>query len=137
MTPSFVSAILENKASYAVARVLLTLPFWASGLAKLIDFQGGAAEMEHYGFTPGAIFNIAVIIVQLGGSLLVILNRAAWLGAGALGVFTALTILLVHTFWTKEGESAMISMFFALEHIGMIGGLILATILSIKTSPAA
>jgi len=134
MTPQPISSILENRFTFLIARILLTLPFWASGLSKLIMFDQGVAEMEHFGFTPGVVFNIAVIVTQLGGSLLVILNRATWLGAGALAVFTALTILLVHTFWNKEGEAAMISMFFALEHISVIGGLILVSILAQRDS---
>jgi len=130
MTPQAIRQLLLSPATFILARILLTLPFWASGLAKLIDFQGGVAEMDHYGFTPGAVFNTATVITQLGGSLLIIFNRFTWLGAGALGIFTALTILLVHNFWAQEGDMAMIHMFFALEHIGMIGGLILVSILS-------
>lgn len=74
-----------------LARILLTFMYWASGLSKLIDFNGGVAEMQHFGLEPAVAFNIAVIVTQIGGSLLVILNRYAWLGAGALAVFTALT----------------------------------------------
>lgn len=130
MTPQGIRRLLNSPATFVLARILLTLPFWSSGLVKLIDFSGGVAEMEHYGFTPGIAFNVATIIVQLGGSLLIIFNRFTWLGAGALGIFTGLTILLVHNFWAKEGEMAMIHMFLALEHIGMIGGLILVAILA-------
>ncbi|WBV43065.1 DoxX family protein [Pseudoroseomonas cervicalis] len=113
-----------------LARILLTFPFWGSGLAKLIDFQGGTAEMAHFGFQPAALVNIAVIVTQLGGSALIILNRWTWLGAGALGVFTALTIPLVHRFWALEGERAIIAFHTATEHVGMIGALVVVSILA-------
>jgi len=129
--PDIIEHLLRNRAVAAAARLLLTLPFWASGLAKLIDFQSGVAEMARFQLEPAAMFNVATIIVQLGGSLLVILNRCAWLGAGALGVFTALTIPIVHHFWSMTEEPfRTIAFHTAAEHIGMIGALIIVSILA-------
>ena len=42
---------------------------------------------------------VAVAAVQIVGSALIIWGRAAWLGAGMLGIFTALTIPIAHA-WT-------------------------------------
>jgi transmembrane protein len=106
-----------------LARTVLTYMFWASGLAKLIGFQAGVAEMAHFGLEPAVAFNIAVIITQLGGSALIILNRWTWLGAGALAVFTALTIPIAHTFWTMEEPFKTMEFYTVMEHISAIGGL--------------
>jgi transmembrane protein len=106
-----------------LARVVLTFGFWASGLSKLIDFQGGIAEMAQFGLEPAVAFNIATIVTQLVGSVLIILNRWTWLGAGALGVFTALTIPLVHHFWTMEEPLRTTEFYVVMEHITVIGGL--------------
>jgi transmembrane protein len=106
-----------------LARTVLTFMYWASGLSKLIDFNGGVAEMAHFGLEPASAFNIAVIITQLGGSALVILNRWTWLGAGALAVFTALTIPIAHTFWTMEEPMKTLEFYVVMEHITVIGGL--------------
>jgi len=135
MTPQWIAAILSSRVTEFVARVLLTFPFWGSGLAKLIDFSGGVGEMEHFGLTPGWVYNVATIIVQLGGSALIIFNRMTWLGAGALGAFTALTIPLVHAFWRLEGERGIVAFHTATEHVGMIGGLILVSILAHLRTP--
>jgi transmembrane protein len=78
------------------ARVVLYLPFWWSGLTKLGDFSGGMAEMAGLGLSPAWFFNALTIVVQLGGSLLVIANVLTWLGAGTLGVFTLLATVLAH-----------------------------------------
>jgi transmembrane protein len=134
--PTSIANLLDHRWFTVLARVVLTFAFWGSGLSKLIDFQGGVAEMASLGFEPAPLFNIAVLIVQLGGSLLVILNRWTWLGAGALAVFTALTIPLVHDFWSMQGEEAMVHFFFATEHVTVIGGLMLAAILSRRSVPA-
>jgi transmembrane protein len=125
------AAKLMNARWFAVlARVLVTFPYWSSGISKTVDFQAGVAEMTLYGLHPPLVFNIAVIVCMLLGSALVIANRAVWVGAGALGVFTALTIPIVHDFWTMSGEEARTELFFVVEHIGLIGGLMLAALLS-------
>jgi transmembrane protein len=125
-----IRSILNSGVVEVVARILLCFPFWGSGLAKLIDFQGGVAEMAMFGLNPPVMFNIATVIVQLAGSALVIFNRWTWLGAGALGVFTALTIPLVHHFWSLEGERGIVAFHTATEHVGMIGALVVVAILS-------
>ena len=61
------------------------MTFWWSGLTKLLDFSGGTAEMAAFGLEPAWLFNALTIFVQLGGSLLVILNRIQTLGG--VGVF--------------------------------------------------
>jgi transmembrane protein len=118
-----VSAITGSTWFGYLARIVLTFGFWASGLAKLIDFQGGVAEMAHFGLEPAVAFNIATIITQLGGSLLVILNRWTWLGAGALAVFTALTIPIAHSFWTMEEPFKTMEFHVVMEHITVIGAM--------------
>lgn len=121
------------------ARVALTLPFWGSGVAKLVDFDAGVGEMAHFGLEPAIVFNLATVIVQLGGSLLIIANRLVWLGAGALGVFTGLTIVLVHHFWSMTDEPfRTIALHTATEHVGIIGGLIAIAVLAARSrAPAA
>lgn len=107
-----------------LARVVLTFMFWASGLAKLIDFSGGMAEMAHFGLQPAAFFNAATVAVQILGSLLIILNIRAWIGALALAAFTAATIPIAHTFWTMEEPMRTVEFYVVMEHISIIGGLL-------------
>ncbi|MBY0532461.1 MAG: DoxX family protein [Xanthobacteraceae bacterium] len=128
--PRIIARLLDWPAFAITARAVLTFPFWASGFSKLFDFGAGVAEMQQYGLEPAAPFNVAVIVTLLAGSASVIANRWLWLGAGALAVFTALTIPIVHTFWKFEGERAQTALFFVTEHISMIGGLMLAALLS-------
>lgn len=132
-----ITTLLRQPAITLLARVALTFPFWVSGLAKLIDFPAGVAEMAHFGLEPAAAFNTATIMVQLGGSMLVITGRHAWLGAGALAFFTALTIPLVHHFWSLTEEPfRTIAFHTATEHVGMIGGLLGIAILSAHATRA-
>lgn len=127
---NIVDKILDSRWAWRVARLLLAVVFLSSGLAKLIDFQGGLAEMRAAGLEPDWLFNIATIAVLLGGSALLLLDRALWLGAGALVVFLLLTILVVHRFWALPEPQAKAAMFWALEHISLVGGLVAAAIAS-------
>lgn len=121
-----------------VSRILLTFIFWSSGLAKLFDFQAAVAEMEHFGVLPAAPMAMAVIFVQLTGSALIISGRHVWLGAGALAVFTIMTIPIAHAFWQMTGEKAFMEMMFAFEHITVVGGLmVVATVATaVKSVPS-
>ncbi len=93
--------------------------------------------MSHFGLEPAWLFNSLTIVAQLTGSALIILKRGTWFGAGMLGVFTFLTIPIVHAFWRLEGERAITAFHTAGEHMGMIGALVLVSILAARSRPAA
>ncbi|TBV06947.1 DoxX family protein [Stutzerimonas kirkiae] len=127
---SYIDNALDSRWLWITARILLAVVFLSSGLAKLIDFQGGLAEMRAAGLEPDWLFNIATIVVLLGGSVLLLLDRALWLGSGALALFLLLTIVVVHRFWALPEPQAKEAMFWALEHTTVVGGLIAAAIAS-------
>lgn len=130
-----IGPLLRAPATAAAARVVLCLPFWWSGLSKVLDFSGGTAKMSALGMEPAWLFNALTIFVQLGGSLLVILNRWTWLGAGALGVFTVLASVLAHQFWTLDGIERVRELNTFLEHLAIISGFVLVAILGVSMSP--
>ncbi|SFR96653.1 DoxX family protein [Sphingomonas jatrophae] len=124
-----VHTLLRDERFAITATLLLTLPYWSSGLGKLFDLDGALAEAGHFGLQPAAAVVGLTILVQIGGSLLLIAGRWAWLGAGALGVFTALATLIAHPFWRVLDPIARFherNTF--LEHAGLVGGLMLAAI---------
>ncbi|MBN8980806.1 MAG: DoxX family protein [Rhizobiales bacterium] len=128
--PNVIARILDWPWFPLIARIVLTFPFWGSGISKTIDFQGAVAEMQQFGLKPPVLIALLVIFTQLGGSLLVIANRRTWSGAGALAIFTLLTIPIAHDFWNLKGDAAKQEFYFAVEHISVVGGLMLAAILS-------
>lgn len=130
-TPTPIAALLDAPALNLTGRVLLTLPFWTSGIAKLLDLDAAVGEAAHFGLEPVWVTVIATLLVQLGGSAAIIAGRFAWAGAGALGVFTALATLIAHPFWQVADPMVRFherNIF--LEHVGLIGGLVLAAILA-------
>lgn len=134
---NFFDALLSRPWAALLARILVTFPFWFSGIVKLLDFNGAMAEMRHFGLEPAAVFGVLVIAVQLLGSLLIVTRRAVWLGSGALIVFTLLTIPVAHAFWKETGDMAFLDAMFVVEHIGMVGGLLLAAVCCAQPRPRA
>ena len=63
--------------------------------------------------------------------MLVILNRWTWLGAGALGVFTALATVLAHQFWTLDGTQRIRELNTFLEHLAIIAGFVLVAMIGV------
>jgi len=109
-----------------LARTVLTFMFWSSALAKLGDAEAALAEMRHFGLEPGFFYYFLTVITLLIGSLLVILDKGTWLGAGALAVFTLLTIPIAHDFWAMEEPRKTAEFHVAMEHITVVGGLLVA-----------
>ena len=125
------NTLLQSRVYYTLATALLTYIFWWSGLSKIFDFAGAMAEMEHFGLHPAALFAAATIALQVLGSLAIIsASRWAWLGAGALAVFTLSTIPLAHRFWEMEGMVAFLEKALVQEHFSLIGGLAVAAALT-------
>ncbi|GLK48918.1 hypothetical protein GCM10017620_18910 [Brevundimonas intermedia] len=130
-SPRPIADLLDAPGVALIGRILLTSPFWISGVLKLFDFASAIGEAAHFGLQPAAAVAVAVILLQIGGSLAVILSRWTWLGAGALGVFTALANLIGHAFWTLSDPIARFHDMNAFTaNIGLIGGLVLAAILA-------
>ena len=132
-TPGFVARLLDNPVTLLVARVCITLPFLAGGLAKIIDWQGGVAEMQQTGLEPAWAFNLAVVLVELGGSALIILDRKTWLGAGALGVFTLFATLMAHRFWELTGPARNMEMNTFLEHATICAAFIFVVVVGLRS----
>jgi uncharacterized membrane protein YphA (DoxX/SURF4 family) len=115
-----------------MARLALVSAYIIGGLAKLSDFPAAVAEQEHFGLHPGSLWAVLTIVVELGGSALVIADRLVWLGAGALGALTAVAMLVANDFWTMEGVErfAAINSFF--EHLGLIAGFVLVSLIAAR-----
>jgi uncharacterized membrane protein YphA (DoxX/SURF4 family) len=132
-TPRRIAAILSWPWLLPAARIALVSAFLIGGIAKLLDFQGAIAEQEHFGLRPAPLWATAAIIVELGGSALVIFGRWVWLGAGALGVLTAVAMFTANDFWDKAGHERFMALNAFFEHLGLIAGLVLASVLCLRT----
>jgi uncharacterized membrane protein YphA (DoxX/SURF4 family) len=129
--PRFVDAILDWRPTWFLARLLLVGAYLLGGLVKLADWPGAVAEQAHFGMHPPALWAGLTIAVELVGPVLILTGRWIWLGAGMLGVFTLLAAFTANAFWTMppgpERFGATNAFF---EHLGLIGGFVLAALVA-------
>jgi uncharacterized membrane protein YphA (DoxX/SURF4 family) len=123
--PAWVSEILHWPWVLFAARLALASAYLLGGITKLLNFPAAIAEQEGVGLRPGWLFAVLTILVELGGSALVLSGIAVWLGAGALGCLTAVAMLKADKFWTKSGKERMAQANTFFEHLGLIGGFVL------------
>jgi uncharacterized membrane protein YphA (DoxX/SURF4 family) len=116
ITPSFVRWL---------AMLGLTAAYLQGGINKATDFNAAIGEMTHFGLTPAAPFAIAVIVLELGASLMILTGFYRWLGALGLAGFTLMATFIANRYW----ELAMPERFMAAngfyEHLGLAGGFLL------------
>jgi transmembrane protein len=130
---NFIIALLIHPLTLVVAKVVLTFVFWMAGLFGLFNFKVIVQEMVDVNLPYPRLFAVATIATQLAGSLLIITNAGGlgWLGAGWLAIFLLLTIPLGHPFWKFDEPKRTHEFHIALEHVTVVGGLMLAGILSV------
>lgn len=129
---NFIITLLVHPATLVVAKVVLTFVFWMAGLFGVFNFKVIVQEMVDVNLPSPRIFAILTIMTQLLGSLLIITNLGGygWIGAGWLAIFLLLTIPIGHPFWKFEEPKRTHEFHIALEHVTVVGGLMLAGILS-------
>lgn len=107
-----------------LGRILLGGYFLYAGVNNARNFSKLIGVVEKKGVPlPGITLAVAVCI-QLIGSLLVIFNFYAWLGALGLIGFTAVTLYYFCDFWNKEGWERQLVTFLFSANLSVVGGLL-------------
>jgi uncharacterized membrane protein YphA (DoxX/SURF4 family) len=117
--------------------VLRDVPESVAGPGQAVVRVEAAGVNFTYSFrfhlSPPAPYAVATILVQLLGSAMLIVGPYKWLGAIALSSFTALTIPVAHDFWNQVSSDRETSLDFAIEHMAVIGGLLVAARLAVAS----
>jgi uncharacterized membrane protein YphA (DoxX/SURF4 family) len=111
---------------YWIALLGLCAAYLQGGIVKAIDFSGAVGEMEHFGIAPAAPMAIAVIVLELGASLMILVGFYRWLAAIALAGFTLMATLIALRFWElPAGHERFMAANAFFEHLGLVGGFLL------------
>nr|WP_173364715.1 DoxX family protein [Novosphingobium sp. PP1Y] len=129
--PRFVDAVLDWPPTWFIARLLLVGAYLLGGIVKLTDWSGAVTEQAHFGMSPPAFWAALTIAIELIGPILILSGRLVWLGAGMLGVFTLLAAFTANAFWTMpDGPERFAATNAFFEHVGLIGGFVLAALVA-------
>jgi len=134
-TPGWIADVLSWSWTWRLARVALVSAYLIGGVNKLLDFPAAVAEQEHFGLHPAWDFAVLAIVVEIGGSLLVMAGRLVWLGAGGLGVLTAIAMLVANNFWSMTGPDRFMALNTFFEHLGLIAGFVIVSIRAEEAGP--
>lgn len=111
-----------------IARICLAMVYLVSGVHKGIYFSKAVAEFRQAAIPFLHISLISTIILHLLASLALISGVFARESAVLLAVFTLLATIKVHDFWNLSGNERLMQSRIALDHLGLIGGLLLLAI---------
>ena len=115
-----------------IARLCLAIVFLYSGVDKLWHWRSSIEEVRSDGLPWPAAFAGATIFTQLVGGFLVATGFFAWLGALLLAGFTVPATLLGHRFWLRHGSEFRHELTTSLEHVAIVGGLLLLLVLDLE-----
>lgn len=111
------------------ARVTLAMPFFYSGITKLLNPAAAKEELQSLGVPLVELSWLATVTVQIVGAITLIAGPWLWLGAILLAGFTIVATLLGHQFWRHQGARFQRELTTTFEHLGIVGALILLALL--------
>jgi putative oxidoreductase len=117
-----------NRFGPLAGRLLIAFIFLFAGFGKVTGFEGTVGYIASKGVPLPQLAAIGAIIVELGGSILLIVGWNARLAATALLVFTGLAALIFHNFWAVTPDQAQNQMIHFMKNISMMGGLLFVVV---------
>jgi uncharacterized membrane protein YphA (DoxX/SURF4 family) len=128
--PGWVDTVLGWGGTFFLARIGLTSAYLLGGVTKLFNFGGAIAEQAHFGLNPPWLWAVLAICVEILGPILIITGRFVWLGAGAIAVLTAVASFVANDFWNLQGHARFVAMNTFFEHVGLVAGCVLVTLMA-------
>ena len=108
-----------------IARVLLALMFLGAGIEKLTGLEGTAGYIASVGLPLPKLLAIGAGLLEVLGSVLLIVGWHARWAALALAGFTLLATFLFHAFWALPKDQQMMQMLMFMKNLAVIGGLLM------------
>lgn len=106
-------------------RILLAVIFVISGYGKIGGFAGTAAYMASKGLPMASVLLVPTILIELGGSLMLIVGYRARLAAIALFLFLIPVTLVFHNFWAAAPADVQMQSINFMKNLGIMGGMLM------------
>jgi len=101
-----------------IARFLIALIFFVSGINKIFSYAGTQGYMETFNISGGLL--PLVIFIEVFAGLAVIIGWKTRIAASTLAGFSVISALIFHANFTDQ-----IQFIFFMKNIGLAGGLLL------------
>jgi putative oxidoreductase len=103
------------------ARLLVAPLFIYSGIGKILAFEVTAGRLPGGAGGFGTVLAACAIVIELGGSLALILGIYTRCVAIAFIVFTVLATVMFHNFWASPPAQLTLQTVQFLKNLGLIG----------------
>ncbi|MFK3736992.1 DoxX family protein [Massilia sp. TN1-12] len=110
-------------------RILVGLLFVWAGIDKIQGWPGALAEVAGGGLPFPPLLLAATIVLQIAAGAAIMAGRWLRPSCWALAAFTALATVLYHGFWHATGEARHNELITFMEHVCMVGGLLVLSTL--------
>lgn len=107
-----------------VSRLLISLIFILSGLAKIPGWSQTEAMMADRGIPYVGFFLSMAILVEFVCGVLILAGNRTRLAASVLVAYLVPVTLLFHDYWNFEGSERMLQNIMFLKNLSILGGLL-------------
>ena len=105
-------------------RILMGAIFLNAGLRKVMGFAGTVGYMAKLGFPAPEFFAVLAMIIEVGGSILLIVGwKTRWV-AWLLALFVLIAAFAAHRFWQFDAAQYANQMNHFMKNLAIIGGLL-------------
>lgn len=108
-----------------LARILLVILFVKSGSGKLGGFDGTVAAIASKGILLPQVAAIITIVIELGGSLMLVIGWKARWAALLLFLWLIPTTVLFHNFWASPPDQYVSQQTNFLKNLAIMGGMLM------------
>lgn len=108
-----------------IGRLLVVWLFLPAGIGKLTGFAGTVGYIASVGLPLPALGAVLAIIVEIFGSIALILGYQVRIAAIVMAIFTFAASFFFHAYWSAPADQQMVVQLLFNKNIAVAGGLLL------------
>ena len=107
-----------------IGRLLFVALFLPAGIGKLTGFAGTVGYISSVGLPLPALGAALALVVEIGGSVALLLGYQTRIAALVLAVFTLVASVFFHAYWSAPEAQAFVTQLLFFKNIAVVGGLL-------------
>lgn len=107
-----------------VSRLLFVVVFLPAGIAKLTDFPGTMGYIASAGLPLPALGAIIAGVIEIVGSLALLVGYRTRVAALALAGFTLAASAFFHAYWSVPADQVFVTRLLFFKNLAILGGLL-------------
>lgn len=117
------STSIQNSLNF-IGRLLFVALFLPAGIGKLTGFAGTVGYISSVGLPLPALGAVLALVVEIGGSVALLLGYQTRIAALVLAAFTLVASFFFHAYWSAPEAQAFVTQLLFFKNIAVVGGLL-------------